>query len=94
MRGGHRDEERRPRVGQAYLKKADEWQKERRVDDGHQDRAVQPSQYYLRVTKNGKPDSGDMMQVSDGGPLTDERNVVDPSFLDLVRLGVSGPTTR
>ena len=28
------------------------------------------------------------MQVSDGGPLIDERYVVDPSFLDLVRLGV------
>ena len=44
--------------------------------------------YYLRVTKNGHPDSGDQMQVSDGGPLIDERYVVDPSFLDLVRLGV------
>ena len=31
------------------------------------------SPYYLRVTKNGNPDSGDKMQVSDGGPLIDER---------------------
>ncbi len=46
------------------------------------------SPYYLRITKNGHPDSGDTMQVSDGGPLIDERYVVDPSFLDLVRLGV------
>jgi glucoamylase len=46
------------------------------------------SPYYLRVTANGHPDSGDKMQVSDGGPLIDERMVVDPSFLDLVRLGV------
>jgi GH15 family glucan-1,4-alpha-glucosidase len=32
------------------------------------------------------------MQVSDGGPLIDERYVVDPSFLDLVRLGVKRAT--
>jgi glucoamylase len=44
--------------------------------------------YYLRVTATGEPDSGTQMQVSDGGPLVDERKVVDPSFLDLVRLGV------
>ena len=35
------------------------------------------------------------MQVSDGGPLIDQRDVVDPSFLELVRLGVQArPTTR
>ena len=28
------------------------------------------------------------MQVSDGGPNIDQRKVVDPSFLELVRLGV------
>ena len=44
--------------------------------------------YYLRVTKDGTPDSGTVVQVSDGGPLIDERYLVDPSFLDLVRLGV------
>jgi glucoamylase len=44
--------------------------------------------YYLRITKSGTPDSGTVVQVSDGGPLIDERYLVDPSFLDLVRLGV------
>ena len=44
--------------------------------------------YYLRVTKNGDPDVGTEIQISDGGPLIDQRHVVDPSFLDLVRLGV------
>jgi glucoamylase len=53
--------------------------------------------YYLRVTKNGDPDVGTEIQISDGGPLIDQREVVDPSFLDLVRLGVkpaADPTIR
>ena len=56
-----------------------------------------PKPYYLRVTKNGDPDVGTLMQVSDGGPNIDQRLVVDPSFLELVRLGVkpaSDPVIR
>ncbi|HEV7823896.1 MAG TPA: glycoside hydrolase family 15 protein [Mycobacteriales bacterium] len=44
--------------------------------------------YYLRVTDNGDADTGAQVQVADGGPLVDQRRVVDPSFLDVVRLGV------
>jgi glucoamylase len=72
----------------AYLKKADEWQQGVESMTATKTGPYSASPYYLRVTKNGHPDSGDMMQVSDGGPLIDERYVVDPSFLDLVRLGV------
>jgi glucoamylase len=71
-----------------YLAKADEWQQGVESMTATKTGPYSPSQYYLRITKNGNPDSGDMMQVSDGGPLIDERYVVDPSFLDLVRLGV------
>jgi glucoamylase len=71
-----------------YLAKADEWQQGVESMTATKTGTYSSSQYYLRVTKNGHPDSGDMMQVSDGGPLIDERKVVDPSFLDLVRLGV------
>jgi glucoamylase len=71
-----------------YLAKADEWQETVESMTATKTGPYSASQYYLRVTKNGHPDSGDMMQVSDGGPLIDERKVVDPSFLDLVRLGV------
>jgi glucoamylase len=72
----------------AYLKKADEWQQGVESMTATRTGPYSALPYYLRVTKNGHPDSGDMMQVSDGGPLIDERYVVDPSFLDLVRLGV------
>ncbi len=71
-----------------YLAKADEWQQGVESMTATTTGPYSSSPYYLRVTKNGHPDSGDTMQVSDGGPLIDERNVVDPSFLDLVRLGV------
>jgi glucoamylase len=47
------------------------------------------SPYYLRLTKDGKPDSGTTYQLGNGGPgAIDQRKVVDPSFLELVRLGV------
>jgi glucoamylase len=44
--------------------------------------------YYLRVSVTGDADAGTKIQVPDGGPLVDERRIVDPSFLELVRLGV------
>jgi glucoamylase len=46
--------------------------------------------YYLRLTKDGAPDVGTTYSLGDGGPSAiDQRAVVDPSFLDLVRLGVT-----
>jgi glucoamylase len=46
--------------------------------------------YYLRLTKDGHPDAGTTYSLGDGGPSAiDQRAVVDPSFLDLVRLGVT-----
>jgi glucoamylase len=44
--------------------------------------------YYLRLTKNGDPNSGVTYNVGDSGPTFDQRAVVDPSFLELVRLGI------
>jgi glucoamylase len=47
--------------------------------------------YFLRITVDGNADAGTKIQLSDGGPLIDQRAVVDPSFLELVRLGVLPP---
>jgi glucoamylase len=44
--------------------------------------------YYLRLTKDGNPNAGTSYNVGDSGPTLDQRAVVDPSFLELVRLGV------
>jgi glucoamylase len=49
--------------------------------------AAQP--YFLRLTKDGNPNAGTTYNIGDSGPNgMDQRAVVDPSFLELVRLGV------
>jgi glucoamylase len=50
--------------------------------------------YYLRITADGDVNAGTEIQISDGGPLVDQRRVVDPSFLEVVRLGVKDALDR
>ena len=71
-----------------YLRTADDWQK--RVDGwtATSNGPYGPRPYYLRLTKDGKPNSGTAYNIGDSGPTVDQRKVVDPSFLELVRLGV------
>jgi glucoamylase len=47
--------------------------------------------YYLRLTQKGTPNAGDRIELNNNGGLADEREIVDPSFLELVRLGVKSP---
>ena len=72
----------------AYLATADQWQQRVESWTATTNGPYNPKPYYLRVTTNGDPDVGTEVQISDGGPLIDQRHVVDPSFLELVRLGV------
>jgi glucoamylase len=74
---------------QRYLSTADSWQ--RQVEDWtvttNGPYSSQP--YFLRLTKDGNPNAGTTYSIGDGGPSAiDQRKVVDPSFLELVRLGV------
>ena len=46
--------------------------------------AVLPADHRQRRRRTPAP----QIQIADGGPLIDQRRVVDPSFLELVRLGV------
>ncbi|MDR7320910.1 MULTISPECIES: glycoside hydrolase family 15 protein [Catenuloplanes] len=49
--------------------------------------------YFLRLTKDGNPDAGTAYDIGDGGPVgVDQRTVVDPSFIELVRLGILPPS--
>jgi glucoamylase len=48
--------------------------------------------YFLRITPDGDPNSGASISIANGGGSHDDRTVVDPSFLELVRLGVKSPT--
>jgi glucoamylase len=47
--------------------------------------------YYLRIDGNTDPNDGAKITLSDGGGTWDERRIVDPSFLELVRLGIKSP---
>jgi glucoamylase len=72
-----------------YLAVADDWQ--RRVESWTVTKTgpYSPNPYYLRLTKDGNPDAGTTYAIGDSGPsAVDQRAVVDPSFLELVRLGV------
>ncbi len=47
--------------------------------------------YYLRISPDGRPNASDPLQIANGGGTFDQRVIVDPSFLELVRLGVRQP---
>ncbi|MGB8647082.1 MAG: glycoside hydrolase family 15 protein [Anaerolineae bacterium] len=47
--------------------------------------------YFIRISPQGKADIQDYMSISGNGGTVDQRKLVDPSFLELVRLGVLKP---
>lgn len=47
--------------------------------------------YYLRLTQKGKPNAGERIELNNNAGVADEREIVDPSFLELVRLGIKSP---
>ncbi len=74
-----------------YLATADDWARNvegwtatinGRYGDGN---------YYLRLTQKGKPNAGETIELNNNGGVADERELVDPSFLELVRLGIKSP---
>lgn len=74
---------------QRYLATADDWQSKVKAWTLTTTGPYSSQPYFLRLTKDGDPDAGTTYSTGDGGPsAADQRTVVDPSFLDLVRLGV------
>jgi glucoamylase len=45
--------------------------------------------YYIRLTKNGNPNSPWTYNLGNGGPDMDQRSVIDQGFLEMVRLGLT-----
>ena len=75
-----------------WLAKADAWQKKVQDWTVTTNGPLSDDPYFLRVTKNGDPDTGVTYSIGDSGPsAADQREVVDPSFLDLVRWGIERP---
>ena len=77
-----------PTRADTYLATADQWQRDLGRYTVTTNGPLSTEPYYLRITDNGDADTGVPIQISDGGPLVDQREVLDPSFLDAVRLGV------
>jgi glucoamylase len=76
-----------------YLHIADDWQKSVASWTVTTNGPLSNSPYYLRLTKDGNPNAGTTYNIGDSGPNgVDQREVVDPSFLELVRLGVKPAT--
>jgi glucoamylase len=77
---------------------ADDWQSRVNGWTATTNGPYSPKPYYLRVTKDGNPNAGTTYSIGDGGPgAADQRTVTDPSFLELVRLGVkrwNDPTVK
>ena len=75
-----------------YERKADSWQRNVERWTATTNGPYAPKPYYLRITKDRKPDKGTTYAIGDSGPSKiDQRRVVDVSFLELVRLGVKRP---
>jgi len=75
-----------------YERTADDWQKRVEGWTATNNGPYSPRPYYLRLTKDGRPNSGTAYNIGDSGPTVDQRKVVDPSYLELVRLGVKSAT--
>jgi glucoamylase len=74
---------------QRYLATADAWQAQVKTWTVTTTGPYSSGPYFLRVTKDGNPNAGTTYDIGDSGPSNvDQRRVVDPSYLDLVRLGV------
>ncbi|MBV8949011.1 MAG: hypothetical protein JO046_13040 [Solirubrobacterales bacterium] len=74
-----------------YLQTADAWHAQLNAWTFTTTGPYGSGSYYLRLTKDGNPNSPTTYSVGDSGPTLDQRAVVDPSFLELVRLGVVAP---
>jgi glucoamylase len=72
-----------------YLAAADAWQASVKAWTVTSTGPYSTRPYFLRLTKDGRPDAGTTYNIGDSGPdNVDQRRVVDASFLELVRLGV------
>ena len=77
----------------AYLKTADAWQSAVEGWTVTTNGSLASHPYFLRLTKDGNPNAATTYNIGDSGPNgVDQRAVVDPSFLELVRLGIKSAT--
>jgi glucoamylase len=79
-------------LAEEWLTKADRWARKVERWTVTTNGPLSDEPYFLRLTKNGRPNTASPYAMGDGGPESvDQRAVVDPSFLDLVRYGITAP---
>jgi glucoamylase len=70
-----------------WLKTADEWA--RKIESWTvADNGPHGGRYFIRLSQEGKPNSGAKLELNNGSGAFDEREIVDAGFLELVRLGI------
>jgi glucoamylase len=75
----------------SWLDTADAWQASLERWTVTENGPLADHPYYVRLTVDGNANAGTTYTIADGGPTVDQRSVVDPSFLELVRFGVKPP---
>lgn len=77
-----------PGTANWYRKKADEFSAAIESTMFTTNGTLGDGRYFLRITQNANPNDGGFISGSNGRNAMDERNVLDPGFLELVRYGV------
>jgi glucan 1,4-alpha-glucosidase len=77
-----------------YRHTADSWMQQLDAWTMTHNGPLSPEPYYIRIAQHGTPDSGEPLEINNGGGTWDERMIVDAGFLELVRLGIRPPTDR
>ena len=73
---------------ETYLKTADDWQANIEKWTATTKGKYGDGNYYVRITKNGRPDAGEMIELNNNAGTFPETEIVDAGFLELVRLGI------
>ncbi|HEX7176597.1 MAG TPA: glucan 1,4-alpha-glucosidase [Pyrinomonadaceae bacterium] len=71
-----------------YLAAADEWARNVEQWTATSTGKHGDGNYYLRITGDGDPNDGSLLELNNGAGSFDEREIVDAGFLELVRLGI------
>jgi glucoamylase len=76
---------------QTYLAAADDWARKVEGWTATTNGRYGDGNYYLRLTQKGRPNAGERIELNNNAGVADEQEIVDPGFLELVRLGVKSP---
>jgi glucoamylase len=80
-----------PDSGRLWLETADQWSANIEHWTLTTYGTLAGGSYFLRITRNGDPNAEEKLTIQNGGGDHDQRDIVDPSFLELVRLGIRLP---